>query len=141
MWDIKGSLLSLLDEAVLSRMITTVDDDTNGFRNTLLPMILTDTTHIAGKALLHAVLALSAFYLGHLGQALDQKVKAIKNLSQSCKASDADSSSRMIQLAACMLLCVYEVYHPYFPKSHRRQNANILAHRFLMPRKETGEYT
>ncbi|KAJ5890118.1 hypothetical protein N7504_010928 [Penicillium tannophilum] len=97
-------------EAVLSRMITTVDDDTNGFRNILLPMILTDTTHIAGKALLHAVLALSAFYLGHLGQALDQKVKAIKYLSQSCKASDADSSSRMIQLAACMLLCVYEVF-------------------------------
>ncbi|KAL4887865.1 fungal-specific transcription factor domain-containing protein [Aspergillus ambiguus] len=97
-------------EAVLSRMITTVDDDTNGFRNILLPMILTNTTHIAGKALLHGILALSAFYLGHVGQALDQKVKAIKYLSQSCKASDADSSSRMIQLAACMLLCVYEVF-------------------------------
>lgn len=77
-------------------------------------MIWTDTTHVAGKALLHGVLALSAFYLGRLGQALDQKVKAIKYLSQSCKASNTDSSSRMIQLAACMLLCVYEVHHPYY---------------------------
>ncbi|KAB8217909.1 fungal-specific transcription factor domain-containing protein [Aspergillus novoparasiticus] len=97
-------------EAVLSRMITTMDDHTNGFRNILLPMILTDTTNSARRALLHGVLALSAFYLGRLRQTLDHKVKAIKYLSQSCKASDADSASRIIQLAACMLLCVYEVF-------------------------------
>ncbi|KAF5863504.1 hypothetical protein ETB97_010005 [Aspergillus alliaceus] len=95
-------------EAVLSRMITTLDNETNGFRHVLLPMILSYPVRIPAKALWHGILALSAFYLGHSKQALAHKTAAIGLLSRSFEVSD--SPSRLIQIAACMMLCVYEVF-------------------------------
>lgn len=87
-------------------MITTIDDNTNGFRLDLIPMAMSSST-TSSRSLLQATLALSSFHLGRPEDALKHKVQAIKALSESFQAED---SSRIAQFAACMMLCVYSVY-------------------------------
>ncbi|KAF2261694.1 hypothetical protein CC78DRAFT_469656 [Lojkania enalia] len=103
--DNDGLLLSYYDN-VLARMITTIDDDTNGFRRSLIPMALSSSDP-ASRSLLQATLALSSFHLGRNEDALRHKVKALKSLSSSFQNGN---SSKLSQFAACMMLCVYSVF-------------------------------
>jgi hypothetical protein len=93
------------DDSILSRMITTIDDDTNGFRHELIPIALS-SSEASSKGLLEATLALSSFHLGKQEEALMHKVKAINSLSKSFNGQNA---SRIAQFSACMMLCVYSV--------------------------------
>ncbi|KAF2797979.1 hypothetical protein K505DRAFT_234338 [Melanomma pulvis-pyrius CBS 109.77] len=103
--DQDGLLLSYYD-SVLARMITTIDDDTNGFRLDLIQMALS-SSDASSRSLLQATLALSSFHLGRQEKALQHKVQAIKSLSESFQA---ESTSKLAQLATCMMLCVYSVF-------------------------------
>jgi hypothetical protein len=94
-----------IDDSVLSRMITTIDDNTNGFRFELIPIALS-SSDTSSRGLLEAMLALSSFHLGKQEEALMHKVKAIKSLSSSFQGG---SASRIAQFSACMMLCVYSV--------------------------------
>ncbi|ORX93487.1 fungal-specific transcription factor domain-domain-containing protein [Clohesyomyces aquaticus] len=105
--DEDGMLLSYYD-SVLARMVTTVDDNTNGFRLDLIPMALSSSDPTS-KSLLEATLALSSFHLGRPEVALRHKVRAIKSLSESIETS---TSAKLTQLGACMMLCVYSVFDP-----------------------------
>lgn len=94
---------------VVARMITTVDDSTNGFRLQLVPMALT-STELSAMSLLQAILAVAAFHLGSRDEALGHKVKAIEALSHSfSEESVLDEKTRLTQFAACMMLCTYSV--------------------------------
>ena len=93
------------DDSVLARMITTIDDESNGFRLDLIPMAL-GSSDASARSLLHATLALSSFHLGRPDEALRYKVKAIKSLSESFQSA---GTSKVAQFAACMMLCVYSV--------------------------------
>ena len=97
--------MSLVDDSVLSRMITTIDDNTNGFRFELIPMAMS-SSDASSRGLLEAILALASFHVGKQEEALVHKVKAIKSLSTSFRGGNA---SRVAQFAACMMLCVYSV--------------------------------
>jgi hypothetical protein len=97
--------LTVVDDSVLARMITTIDDSTNGFRLDLIPMALSSSGP-AERSLLQATLALSAFHLGRPEDALRHKVEAIKSLAESFQQ---DFSSKVAQFATCMMLCVYSV--------------------------------
>lgn len=94
-----------IDESVLSRMITTIDDSTNGFRLELIPIAIS-SSDASSRGLLEATLALSSFHLGQQKEALMHKVKAIKYLSTSIQG---DNANRIAQFSACMMLCVYSV--------------------------------
>jgi hypothetical protein len=98
-----GILLSYYD-SVLARMITTIDDNTNGFRLDLIRMALA-SSDASSRSLLQATLALSSFHLGRPEEALKHKVRAIKCLNESLQGD----GQRMTQIAACMMLCVYSV--------------------------------
>lgn len=89
----------------MARMVTTVDDNSNGFRLDLIPMALS-SSDAASRSLLEATLALSSFHLGRPEEALQHKTSAIQSLSESFQGRNA---SRLAQLAACMMLCVYSV--------------------------------
>ncbi|KAF2738754.1 hypothetical protein EJ04DRAFT_25944 [Polyplosphaeria fusca] len=93
-------------DSVLARMITTIDDDTNGFRLDLIPMALS-SSDAAATSLLQATLALSSFHLNRPEEALRHKVKAIKSLQESFQS---EASSILSQFAVCMMLCVYSVF-------------------------------
>jgi hypothetical protein len=97
--------LTVIDDSVLARMITTIDDATNGFRVDLIPMALS-SSGAAETSLLQATLALASFHLGRPEEALRHKVQAIKSLSDSFQQQ---FSSKLAQFAACMMLCVYSV--------------------------------
>jgi hypothetical protein len=86
-------------------MITTIDDDTNGYRLELIPMALSSHGS-SSDSLLQATLALASFHLGRPKQALKHKVQAIVSLSASFREI---SSNQAAQFAACMMLCVYSV--------------------------------
>jgi hypothetical protein len=86
-------------------MVTTIDDDTNGFRINLIPMVLS-SIDASSRSLLQATLALSSFHLGRQEDALTYKTQAIKSLSESFLNVDA---SKLTQVAACMMLNVYSV--------------------------------
>ncbi|KIW02021.1 uncharacterized protein PV09_06527 [Verruconis gallopava] len=101
----QGTLLSYYED-VISRMITTIDDAGNGFRNVLLPLALS-SRDLSSQALLKATIALSAFHLGRYELAIQNKLAAIKALSASINAG---TGSEAIQLAACMMLCVNSVF-------------------------------
>ncbi|KAF2001723.1 hypothetical protein P154DRAFT_489655 [Amniculicola lignicola CBS 123094] len=101
----EGLYLSYWD-SVLARMITTIDDNTNGFRFELMPMALS-SSDTSSQSLLQATLALSAFHLGRPDEALRHKVRAIKSLSQSFQGGNV---SKLVQMSACMMLCVYSVF-------------------------------
>lgn len=99
----------LVDESVLARMITTIDDDTNGFRFELLPMALA-TEDASSRSLLQAILALTAFHLGSRDEALNYKVMSIETLNESFRNQpQGDERYRITQLASCMMLCLYSV--------------------------------
>lgn len=100
----EDELIANIDDQVLARMVTTIDDNTNGFRLDIIPMAL--SSDAGSQSLLHATLALSSYHLGREEDALNHKVKALKLLSESFKHSIA---SRLSQFAACMMLCVYSV--------------------------------
>lgn len=102
-----GFLLSYWD-SVLSRMITTVDDNTNGFRLNLIPMALS-SSDAASRSLLQATLALSSFHIGKQDEALRHKVRAIQSLKESFEFRTG-AGGKMAQLSACMMLCVYSVF-------------------------------
>lgn len=86
-------------------MITTVETN-NGFRGELLPMALSGSS-FAARGLFNAILALSAFHRHGPGAALLYKTYALQLLSHSLgKESIADI---LPQLAASMMLCVYNV--------------------------------
>jgi hypothetical protein len=101
--DQDGMLLTYYD-SVLARMITTIDDNTNGFRLDLIRMALS-SSDASSRSLLQATLALSSFHLGRPEEALKHKVLAIKSLNESLQGD----AQRMTQIAACMMLCVYSV--------------------------------
>lgn len=94
-----------IDEAILARMITTIDDGANGFRTNLLPMALSSQSESC-RSLFKAILAVSSFHLGRIPEALDHKVSAIQSLAASVRPGAAPEPA---QLAACMMLCVYSV--------------------------------
>jgi hypothetical protein len=100
-------LIYILDEAVLSRMITTIDDRANGFRHILIPMTMSEANPTSATALSHTILALSAYHCSGPRRALEHKVKALNHLSRSW--SEDSYAARLTQMAACMMLCVYEV--------------------------------
>ncbi|KAJ4304540.1 hypothetical protein N0V90_000066 [Kalmusia sp. IMI 367209] len=105
----EGALLSYYD-SVVARMVTTIDDCTNGFRLELMPMALS-STDAASKSLLEATLALASFHLGCREEALSHKVKSIKALSESFQnGSPGEERHRLAQFASCMMLCVYSVF-------------------------------
>ncbi|KAF2656195.1 hypothetical protein K491DRAFT_715581 [Lophiostoma macrostomum CBS 122681] len=103
--DQEGLLLSYYD-AIIARMITTIDDGTNGFRLDVIPMALS-SSDAASRSLLQSTLALSSFHLGRPEAALRHKVEAIKALSESFSETP---HSRLTQIAACMMLTVYSVF-------------------------------
>ncbi|KAF2685981.1 hypothetical protein K458DRAFT_471339 [Lentithecium fluviatile CBS 122367] len=84
-------------------MITTIDDNTDGFRLNLIPMALT-SSDASSRSLFEATLALSSFHLGNQGEALKHKLQAIKSLSASFQDVNA---GRIAQFSGCMILCVY----------------------------------
>jgi hypothetical protein len=104
-----GANLLAYYESRLARIITTVDDAQNGFRNELIPMALaTSQPSKASQSLLEAILALCAFHVGNgQSQALGHKARALGLLNESLQTEDADTS---IKLAACMVLTVYGVF-------------------------------
>ena len=104
-YHILGFADTTLDDSIIARMVTTVDDRTNGFRFELMPMALSPSD-AASQSLLQATLALSSFHLGRSEDALRYKVKAIKSLSESFAEP---TYSRVPQIAACMMLTVYSV--------------------------------
>jgi hypothetical protein len=97
-------LTASIDDQVLARMVTTIDDNTNGFRLDIIPMALSGDA--GSQSLLQATLALSSYHLGREEDALNHKVRALKSLSESFQHCNA---SRLSQFAACMMLCVYSV--------------------------------
>jgi hypothetical protein len=98
-----GMLLSYYD-SVLARMVTTIDDSTNGFRLDLIRMALS-SSDASSRSLLQATLALSSFHIGRSEEALKHKVRAIKSLNESLHGG----GHKMTQIAACMMLCVNSV--------------------------------
>ncbi|KAK7888333.1 hypothetical protein LTR67_008679 [Exophiala xenobiotica] len=101
-----GNLLSYY-ESRLARIITTVDDAQNGFRNELLPIALSHKTK-ASQGLMESILALCAFHVGGPSQALQHKARALRLLHQALQTDHPDDLSA--KLATCMLLCVYGVF-------------------------------
>ncbi|KAF2814254.1 uncharacterized protein BDZ99DRAFT_234292 [Mytilinidion resinicola] len=101
-----GLLLSYYD-TVLARMITTIDDDNNGFRTNILPMAL--SSEDSTKSLLKATLALASFHLSKTEDAIQYKMAAFKRL---CISLWISKNSVAAQAASCMMLCVYSVFDP-----------------------------
>lgn len=88
-------------------MISTIDAN-NGFRLQLLPMAMNGSS-FASKGLLNAILALSAFHRHGSGAALPYKTKALQLLSHSLNEETVSDGQIEPQLAASMMLCVYNV--------------------------------
>ncbi|KAJ4387794.1 hypothetical protein N0V93_008396 [Gnomoniopsis smithogilvyi] len=101
----EGELLQYYEERI-SRMITTVEAN-NGFRGELLPMALSGGS-FAADGLFNAILALSAFHRHGPGAALPYKTYALQFLSHSLERES--SVDILPQLAASMMLCVYNVF-------------------------------
>lgn len=103
-----GPLTKPSDEHKISRMISTVDSN-NGFRHELIPIAVNGPS-FAAKGLRMAILALSAYHRYGLGAALPYKIQALRLLSHSLdQESFADLPPIESQLAASMMLCVYNV--------------------------------
>ena len=94
-------------EGVLSRMITTIDDDRNGFRHVLIKMALSDTC-VSSAAVLQAILAFSAFHLSGSQAGIKHSFAAISALSSSMQLS-RELRDRYYQLAASLVLTTYGV--------------------------------
>lgn len=130
--DLVGHEVELLAyyEHKISRMISTVDAN-NGFRQKLIPIAVNGPS-FAAKALRSAILALSAYHRYGLGAALPYKIQALRLLSHSLeKESSADSPPIESQLAASMMLCVYNVFDEAEGKWHLHLNGSrSLLHRY-----------
>ncbi|KAF4442928.1 hypothetical protein F53441_11572 [Fusarium austroafricanum] len=103
-----GVLLSYY-EKVISPMISTTQVQ-NGFSSTLLPMALSSRDAPA-LALLNAMMAVSMIH--HSTSAADAmtfKSNAVRSLSNSLRTSPASAPTIEVQLAAVMMLCVYDVF-------------------------------
>lgn len=88
-------------------MISTVDAN-NGFRRELLPLAMSRSS-IATDGLYNAILALAAFHRHGSGAALPYKTYALRLLSHSLEKETASDGETESQLAASMMLCVYNV--------------------------------
>jgi hypothetical protein len=99
--------LTSLDENSLSRTITTVDDNTNGFRHLLIRLALSDAT-TSSSALLNSIFALSAYQLSGKHQGTSYKVNAINSLAKAMR-EESDRNDRLRQISASMLLVLTEV--------------------------------
>ena len=88
-------------------MISTVESN-NGFRLELLPIALSGSS-CAAKGLRSAILALSAFHRFGSGAALPYKIQALQLLSHSLETESNSDVPIESQLAASMMLCVYNV--------------------------------
>ena len=96
-------------ETTASRMITTIDDDSNGFRHVLIGMAFSDSSD-SSSALIEAILAFSACQLYGGDIASVHNAAAVHALSKSLKTSSA-TQDRLCQLAASMLLVTFGVFH------------------------------
>ncbi|CZR57513.1 uncharacterized protein PAC_07402 [Phialocephala subalpina] len=105
---LKGQELSVLSyyTDVLSRMVTTIDDAKNGFRNVLLPMALSDANN-ATAGLRQAMLAISAYHLWGHDAAINYKLSAIRYLSKSLHNGE---EAPLPQFTTCMVLCIGDVF-------------------------------
>ncbi|RBA14216.1 hypothetical protein FPRO05_03008 [Fusarium proliferatum] len=84
----------------------------NGFCSTLLPMALSSQDNSA-LALLNAMIAVAMIhYSNSIADAMSFKLKAVRNLSISLASSTRSkrASTNQVQLAAVMMLCVYDVF-------------------------------
>lgn len=88
-------------------MISTVDAN-NGFRLQLLPIAMSGS-NFAARGLRSAILALSAFHRHGSGAALPYKIQALRLLSHSLDKESYVDVPIESQLAASMMLCVYNV--------------------------------
>ncbi|KAK7736657.1 hypothetical protein SLS53_006863 [Cytospora paraplurivora] len=113
----------------IARMISTVESN-NGFRLKLLPIALSDS-NFAAKGLRSAILALSAFHRFGSGAALPYKIQALQLLSHSLEKESSNDAPIESQLAASMMLCVYNVFDADEGKWHLHLNGSrSLLHRY-----------
>lgn len=96
-------------EGVLSRIITTVDDDRNGFRHVLIKMALSEKS-VSSEAVLQSILAFSAYHLSGSQAGIKHSFAAISALSSSMRVS-TDLRDRYYQLAASLVLTTYGVFN------------------------------
>ena len=94
-------------ERVLSRLMTTIDDDHNGFRHILIRLALSDKS-ASSEAILQGILAFSAYHLSESGAGLEYSFAATKSLSASMRIS-TEPRDRLCQIAASMVLVTYGV--------------------------------
>lgn len=94
-------------ENVVSRTVTSIDDDMNGFRHILIMMALSEKS-VFSSAVLEAVLAFSAYHLSGSQDVLDHSFVATEALSTAMRLSD-QLRDRCLPLAASMLLVMYGV--------------------------------
>ena len=94
-------------ERVLSRMMTTIDDDHNGFRHVLIKLALSDKS-VSSEAVLQGILAFSAYHLSKSGAGLEYSFAATKSLSASMRIS-TEPRDKFCQIAASMILVTYGV--------------------------------
>lgn len=88
----------------------------NGFRTALLPMVLSGDD-ASSKALWNSMMAVSAFHLSGIEAAFKYKTNAIRFLSASLSTPNSAGSADVneTQLAASMMLCIYNVCHDPMP--------------------------
>ena len=94
-------------ETVLSRIMTTIDDDRNGFRHVLIKMALSEPS-VSSAAVLQAILAFSAYHLSGSQAGIKHSFAAISALSSSMQSS-TELRDRYYQLAASLVLTTYGV--------------------------------
>ncbi|ROW07452.1 hypothetical protein VMCG_03923 [Cytospora schulzeri] len=124
----ESDLLVYYDSRI-ARMISTVDSN-NGFRLELLPIALTGSSY-AAQGLRSAILALSAFHRHGPGAALPYKIQALQLLSHSLDKESSYDVPIESQLAASMMLCVYNVFDEAEGKWHLHLNGSrSLLHRY-----------
>lgn len=92
-------------------MISTIDAN-NGFRLEILPMAISGSG-FAAKALGYAILSLSAFHRHGRGAALPYKTQALRLLSLSLEKEPMLEGKIETQIAASMMMCVYNVCDTY----------------------------
>lgn len=97
-----------LVESVASHSLTTLGRDISTLRGTLIRMALSSSTP-ASKAVLNSLLALSSMHQNGLGlQAIEHKVLALRQLTESFNKGVGTQES-IQHTAAGMILCSFEV--------------------------------
>ena len=105
--NVQDQVLLSYYERVLSRMMTTIDDDHNGFRHVLIKLALSEKS-ASSEAVLQGILAFSAYHLSESGAGLEHSFAATKSLSASMRIS-TEPRDRLCQIAASMVLVTYGV--------------------------------